>query len=319
MRVIHWYRRTALVNGAALAVVLATTGSAAAATVGAEAAPLMSVAADSMPLTALKSSLLPGGDVSTTWQANGALVRAAGAPGSQVSFSQPSPTSMTAWVDAPASAVSDAKQYAAAGRSVYWDALGAGMSEAEAQHMASEMGGSIPGVAPAASTNIFNSACATIAGGTDGGIQGRACLVQTFLQQKPGQWYIENKIQSSAASTKHGIQPLTQEKAWYCYCANGFTYDRVAWQPARAYGVSGVPISLSASFAGFSVSVSLTVFPESVGPVTPSGISQPAFGSIWKGQNAATWDQANSVAIIHNGPGSPSNARVNLTLVWVTL
>jgi hypothetical protein len=299
---------------------LATTASAAAATVGPAAAPLMSVAADSMPLTALQSSLLPGGDVSTTWQANGALVRAAGAPGSQVSFSQLSPTSMTAWVEAPATAVSDAKQYAAAGRSVYWDALGAGMSEADARQMAKEMGGSIPGVAPAASASIFNSVCATVIGGTDNGIQGKACLVQSFLQQKaPNQWYIENKIQSSAASTKHGIQPLTQEKAWYCYCANGFTYERVAWQPAQTHGVSGVPITLSASAAGFSVSVSLMVFPESVGPVTPSGFNQPAFGAIWKGQNAATWDQANSVAIIHNGPGSPSNARVNLTLVWVTL
>jgi hypothetical protein len=49
---------------------------------------------------------------------------------------------------------------------------------------------------------------------------------------------------------------------------------------------------------------------------------------VWKGRNGNSSgvygpgnnivDDANSVAIIHNGPGSPSNAAVHVEIWWIT-
>ena len=318
---IHRSRGAVLLSMAVLAALLAAPSAGAAAVP--TAASRMTLDAGSVPMTLVQTAVLPGGDVSSTWGADGARVQAAGAPGSRVSLRRVGTNSVLASIDPPATPAMTPDRYAASGRSVYWDALGAGMTRSEAVRVAQSVGASIPPAAhvpgAAVAGSIFNSVCTTVHGGYYNAIWGTSCLVQSFLQRLPGQWYIENQVTTSGQSPRSGLQPLTQLQGWYCYCANGFTYTRVGWSPSASRQV-GTPTTytLSAGYGGFSVSVSETQYPNTLGPVFPSGVGQPAFGSVWKGSNHAI-DDANSVAIIHNGPGSPSNARVNVEIWWVTL
>lgn len=120
-----------------------------------------------LPLTLETTSVLPGGDVATTWvNAAGTVVaRAAGPAGSYV-VAPPVETTTSGGVttyssraelvvpEPPAGAnlastvASEAQQYAASGRSVYWDAIGAGASPTVAAEMAAEDGIPVPSAAP---------------------------------------------------------------------------------------------------------------------------------------------------------------------------
>jgi hypothetical protein len=300
------------------------------------AAPAMALGPGSVPMELVQRATIAGGDVSTTWRADGVQMTAAGPAGSRVSVRKASGNSVEGWVDPPAgTAAMTPAQYAESGRSVYWDALAAGISQAEAVKVTLAMGDRLPTAAHVSAVprvltaNIFHSVCFTVHGGYQNLIYGHACLQQSFLQRQPGQWYIENQVQTSGSSTLFPQQPLTQLEGWYCYCANGYKYTRVGWSPSATISRgSPTTYTLTASGAGFSASVQETQYPDTLSPAFPSGVEQPAFGSVWKGRNGNSRgvygpgnnivDDANSVAIVHNGPGSPSNAAVHVEIWWIT-
>lgn len=335
MRLIRSHRiyrsmRTVLVGlgGSAAAVAALLVAPAGTALAAPAAASPMALAAGSVPMTLAHAASLPGGDVSTTWEANGAEVRSAGLPGSRVSLAITGKHSLKAWTDPPSAAGSSPEQYARSGRSVYWDALGAGMSKAEAVKTTLALGDRLPAAAHVSAapkfltSNIFNSVCTTTSGSFNGyrGIHGTACLQQSYLETKPGAYYLNNQVTSTGYTEFGGYINLTKLSGSYCWCNNGYIYTRVGWSPSGTVSVgSPTTYTLSASGAGFGVSVQETQYPESLSPLFPSGISQPAFGSQWNGSNNNyTYDAANSVAIVHEGPGAPGPARVVVSISWVT-
>jgi hypothetical protein len=287
----------------------------------------MALATGSVPMTLVHAASVRGGDVSTTWDANGAQVRSAGLPGSRVSLAITGRNSLEAWTDPPSAAAPTPQKYAKSGRSVYWDALAAGMSKAEAIQTTLALGDRLPGAAHVSATpkfltaNIFNSVCTSTTGYVDGNaaVFGTACLQQSYLETKPGAYYLDNQVTSTGYTLLRAFDDITRLTGAYCWCNNGYTYTRVGWSPSSTI-TKGNPTSytLSASWGVFNVSVQETQYPETLSPYFPSGISQPAFGSQWNGSNNNyTYDDANSVAIVHEGPGAPGPARVIVGISWV--
>ena len=314
-----------VVSAAALALAPAGTAMAAA-----PAASAMTLAAGSAPMTLTSTARIAGGDVSTTWKANGAEVRSAGLPGSRVSLARTGKDSLRASTAPPATATASPARYARSGRSVYWDALGAGMSKAAAVKMTLAMGDRLPAAAHVSAVptitmtaNIFNSVCTTTYGGAPYNIiWGTACLQQSYLETKPGAYYLNNQVITSGASGyQSGVylsEPLTLLYGNYCWCGNGYTYTRVGWDPTvtRPEG-SPTTYTLSATYDGLGTSLSETEYPATLTPIYPSGVNEPAFGSEWQGsQENETVVAANSVAIVHEGPGAPGPARVVVGIRW---
>jgi hypothetical protein len=292
------------------------------------AAPLpsesMTLAAGSMPMALVHTARISGGDVSTTWKANSGEVKVAGMTGSKVVLGRTGKDSAEVRVEPSAAAGVSAAQYARSGRSVYWDALGAGMTKAEAVKMTLAMGDRIPAAAHVAAipkrftADVFNSVCATAAGGAYDAVQGSACLQQSYLETKPGKYYLENQITTTGFDDLGG-GGLTALEGNYCWCNNGYTYTRVGWSPSSTISEgSPTTYTLTASGAGFSGSVQETQYPQTLSPLFPSGLGQPAFGSEWRGNVDINDISANSVAIVHEGPGAPGPATVVVWFSWVT-
>ncbi|MGD0683987.1 MAG: hypothetical protein ABSA03_02615 [Streptosporangiaceae bacterium] len=311
---------------AAAALLVAPAGIAVAAP--AVASPMV-LAAGSAPMTLAHAVSLPGGDVSTTWKANGAEVKSAGRPGSRVSLAITGRDSLRAWTAPPSAAAASPQQYARSGRSVYWDALGAGMSKAEAVKITLSLGDRLPAAAHVQAApkfltpDIFNSACTTTYGGAPYNIiWGQACLQQSYLESKPGAYYLNNQVETSGSSGyESGVylsEPLVLLYGNYCWCGNGYTYTRVGWSPSHTYNEgSPTTYTLSAAYDGLGASVSETQYPATLTPIYPSGVNEPAFGSEWQGSNEnGIVDDANSVAIVHEGPGAPGPARVVVGITW---
>lgn len=165
----------------------------------------------------------------------------------------------------------------------------------------------VPAVSP--NGEIFNSGCATVYGDSDNAA-GTACIQQSYLQNEPGQVYVDNQITSTGRDTHNNLIGL---KDYYFY-RNGHTYTRVGWSPSSTHS-TGSPesITLTASFGPFSASVQEYLYPSTLNPEFPYGMQDAAFGSLWTGSNH-DYNSANNVAIVHNGPGSPSDASL---LVWI--
>jgi hypothetical protein len=324
-------RRTANAGVIALAVAAAAlTGPAASsANAASVAASPMTIAPGSLAIRLAGSINIAGGDVSTTWRtAAGEEVKAAGPAGSQVSLRAAGPNSAEASVaPSPTAPSMTPAQYAQSGRSVYWDALAAGVPKSEAVKMTLELGDRLPAAAGVAAPRIvtagtvYNSVCVTTYG-TYHFIFGTACLQQSYLERKPGAWYIENQIVTSGTTSVNGFY-LLRLQSNYCYC-NQYTYTRVGWSPSSTID-KGEPTSysLSASYGPFSVSVQENQYPGSLSPLFPDGPTSPSFGSSWTGSANGTttggnynYVDANSVAIIHDGHGTTNNANVAVGIGW---
>jgi hypothetical protein len=287
----------------------------------------MALATGSVPMTLVHQTQVRGGDVATTWRAgglHGMEVRAAGLPGSRVALAMVSRDSAKALVAPPASASMTPGQYAKSGRSVYWEALAVGMSKAQAVKTTLALGDRLPAAAHVSATpkvitpDIFYSACTTTYAGIYDEFYGTACIQQSYLESKPGAYYLNNQVTTSGASEIPGW-PLTQLRGNYCWCGTGYTYTRVGWSPSGTiYEGNPVTYTLTASGGGFSASIQESQYPETLTPIFPSGVSEPAFGSEWSGSNYyPVVDSANSVAIVHEGPGAPGPADVVVGIAGV--
>lgn len=287
----------------------------------------MALAAGSVPMTMVSATRIRGGDVATTWRTNGphgVEVRSAGLPGSEVDLATASRDSATARIAPPASAAAmTPRQYAKSGRSVYWEALAAGMSKAQAVKTTLELGDRLPAAAHVKAVpkfitpDVFYSACATTYGGTVDAFYGQACIQQSYLESQPGAYYLNNQVTTSGGSQVPGWD-LTSLSGNYCWCNNGYKYTRVGWSPSSSIDEgSPTTYTLTATFGIFSASIQEDQYPASLNPIWPSGINEPAFGSEWIGSNTSpSVDSANSVAIVHEGPGSPGPADVAVNITW---
>lgn len=173
---------------------------------------------------------------------------------------------------------------------------------------------SVEGLSSATSTNstastsasIFNSGCSYSSGG---GISGEACVQQSWLEQKPGAYYVENQVTTSAIANSGDITALTG----YYYWGNGDVYTRVGWSPsAQISEGSPTTYTLSAAADGFAASVSETQYPATLNPYFPNGQGQSAFGSLWNGNVSGAYVSANSVAIVHLGAGATGDCSVGI-------
>jgi hypothetical protein len=316
-----------LAGSAVSAAALFATPAGAALAAPAGASPMV-LAAGSIPMTLVRQAPVPGGDVATTWQAGGAHgveVRSAGLPRSRVALAAVGRDSAKAWIAPPASAAAmSPARYAKSGRSVYWDALAAGMSKAQAVKTTLELGDRLPAAAHVSAApkvitpNVFYSACTTTHAGIYKEFYGTACIQQSYLESKPGAYYLNNQVTSSGGSEIQGF-PLVKLSGNYCWCGNGYTYTRVGWSPSGSiYEGNPTTYTLTAAWDGFSASIQETQYPQSLNPIFPSGVSEPAFGSQWLGSDTSpVVDSANSVAIVHEGPGSPGPANVIVSITGV--
>jgi hypothetical protein len=310
--------RIGFFGSGAIALCLAQAGTAVAAP-----AATATLTAVGVPMTLVHSVAIRGGDVATTWKAGGVEVKTVGLPGTTV-WMRRGPDSAQASAVPPSSAARiTPAQYARSGRSVYWEALAAGASKAEAVRMTLALGDSLPAAAHVSAVpkfraaGIFYSACTTAENETVL-VYGTACLQQSYLETQPGAYYLDNQVTSSGSSELFNNVDLTQLQGSYCWCDNGYTYTRVGWSPSGTiYEGNPVTYTLSASGAGFTVSVQEDQYPQTLSPIFPSGVSEPAFGSAWDGSNNFIVDSANSVAVVHEGPGSPGPADVVAGISWV--
>jgi hypothetical protein len=300
--------------------------------------PPLGLAPGSPPMTLGYTGTLVGGDTVTSWSGNGITVAAAAQPGSEIVIHAPSAvksatagvtSTVGAGVNPPPSLSGSnptvlAQQYAASGRSVYSEALAVGTPPAVAASMAASLGVGVSGVSAQTSNQrgstaptitatttgpIINSNCAYTSVDS-GNIWGSACLVQRLLQAIPGEYYIGNQITTSgAAKAAAGGNRLVGLEGYY-YWGNGYTYTRVRWAPSSSrYVGTSTTYTLTASYAGFGLSVPITQHPGTLTPEFPNHFTQAAFGSKWTRSNGnGTVDSANSCAIVHLGPGAPGDA-----------
>lgn len=294
------------------------------------------------PAILLKVVQLKGGDVASTWHAHGMTAVAAGAPGTTVSITRAgqtgavvSETPPAALVEASKNPTALARSYAASGRSVYYDAIGVGMTPAQAAQMAKAQGvpvpasasGSVVQTAMSGGTQvavvtpaIFNSSCSKVYG--DYGsyfpyVVGRACITQTYA----GNGYVINKITSSAVDYGSGggsnLYPdLTAYYPWsyYTYPGSSGTHTRVQWAPHSTIP-EGVPttVMLSVAYNGTGASMSTLVYPASLGPYFPGG---PDFGGFWSGAVSGKYVSADSIDEVVDSPGATTVAGVSQGVSW---
>jgi hypothetical protein len=263
-------------------------------------------ATKNVALRVAATKALRGGYTVTTWVgSNGARVRTDALAGSVVSVRQ-GQHSLASLLTPPVGASQTPKQYAASGQSVYRQALAVGVGPAIARRMAASLG-HVPG------GTIFASGCQNTSPSDSDGAVGTACVQQSYLQNIVGAVYVENQITSTGEATGAKLNTL---RGYYIY-NNGFTYTRVGWSPSGTVKEgSPTTYTLTASGAGFSASVQETQYPDTLSPYFPNGVSEAAFGSQWSGSNKNTFDSANSVAIVHNGHGSPSNTKIGVYIAW---
>ena len=69
-----------------------------------------------------------------------------------------------------------------------------------------------------------------------------------------------------------------------------------------------------AGYDGLGGSVQEYQYPATLSPYYPSGVSDPGFGSDWKGYNQNIYDSANNVDIVHIGHGSTNYASVSVVI-----
>ena len=194
---------------------------------------------------------------------------------------------------------------------MYWDALASGMPKAEAIKTTLALGDRLPAAAHVSAIPSSNAEYLQFGVHHRNRVCRRACsrlrtagLQQSYLESKPGAYYLDNQVTSTGYTVLTGFDDLTRLTGSYCWCNNGYTYTRVGWSPASTI-TKGSPATytLSASWGAFSISVQEMQYPETLSPNFPSGISEPAFGSQWNGSNNNyTYDSANSV-------NSPRRAR----------
>ena len=304
--------------------------------VAASATPMI-LAPGSVPMTlAGPAAQLPGGDVATTWKADGVQVKAAGVAGSRVSLQRTGAHSaMATATPSPASEMTP-QQYAQSGRSVYFDDLAVGATPAQAAAMTLRLGARLPAgvsspagvrgpaIAQVAAAGIYHSVCTSVGaepGGYPGGyaVQGHACLVQSYIEQKPGNWYISNEISSEGTSYVGSLGNLTSLRAWDCYC-NKYTYHLVQSHPNSTIP-EGNPtnVTFSVNVPGIGgVSETVTIFPQQEGPYYPDGATNgQSYGAVWRGSAYnATWVDDDSLSLIHDGPGTTNNANINVEIWW---
>lgn len=316
----------------ALTAGLAPAGPAMAAQAAVSNAP-MTQAAGSLALTlAGPATQVRGGDVATTWTADGLQVRAAGAAGSQVSLRRTGAHSAMATASPSSAAAMTPAQYAASGRSVYWDALAVGDSPAQAAKTALALGVALPSGVPAPAgaatvrpnTGIYHSVCTSVGaepGTYPGGyaVQGSACLVQSYIEQQPGNWYISNEINAHGTSYAGSLGNLTSLRAWDCYC-NKYTYYLVQSHPDATID-EGNPTSLtfSVNVPGIGgVSDTVTIYPQQEEPYYPDGSTNgQSYGAVWHGSAYNhTVVADDSLSLIHDGHGTTNNANVSVEIWW---
>jgi hypothetical protein len=190
--------------------------------------------------------------------------------------------------------------YAAAGRSVYQDALRVGFSDAAAR-----------GIANGLQPNSYQSACVSTSG-PGGYSTGRFCNVSNIVSQNAGDWYLADEGTGTAHDS--ATAPGTGLLSFLGYTYYGANNVLVKWAPAGTINPSACRSDTEQiSYGGVSWSSSSTICPDRIDPsVNPNG---PSFGEFWHG---FTHDYVglDPVDIMHSPANATANFNVHVYIHW---
>ena len=282
------------------------------------------------PATVLWQKTIAGGDAAVAWKIGDSTVTAAALPGATVTVTIYGGNGQAGGAEASVSLPpvdktrKDAAEratydYAASGRSVQSEALAVGYSAVEAAQISPQLSGSptaattSDSVSQAASTlvgTIIGSACANVTG--DGGhAYGKACIIQTLMQQNGLDWYIGDEITSSA-NDSGSFWKLTGLQAWDTY-GSGNTIVR--WKPSATYNASACSnVTYSLSYNGIGISASDIICPDRV---DPKFWGNYGYGTNWTGCDVHQYvEGAPSVDLDHNPPNASPSVTVHVYIWW---
>ncbi len=214
---------------------------------------------------------------------------------------------------------------------VYANAIAVGFSQSQAEEMVAQAMATTTGVAfkavsstgtavkarlsksvtsSTAATTIIGTPCVWILHANGGQATGRACDIQTLVQQNGGDWYIGDSITSSGHNGTWWNN-LTRLDANDNYVKGN---SIVEWQPSGFVNTGSCQTyNESVGWNGIGVGSSQTVCPSGIGPEW----SDPTTGSgaEWRGCSGNT-QSAPDVDIIHSPPNVSDSITVSLGLTW---
>lgn len=248
----------------------------------------VTVASGSESLTLASSTVMSNGDIQTTWDGPGQVtvstVSAPNSSGATISLSQPTANEAEVVVTPDASAASTSESDAADAANTIKDG---------------ELYNSIP----------TTTTCSTLFVCTTGD------MTQTMFQNISRKVYTGQLVQSSGYS--FNTDPITLSEAYDRWPgSSGDARVRQSPNGTTTTTTNVATVNVSTSYNHFSVGASFPVNRySSVGPVTPSGSDQPAFGAAWRGSNSSSntnpvYEAADSANTVHIGRGQSNYAEL---------
>ena len=231
------------------------------------------------------------------------------------------------------------------GRSVITDAMETGMTYEAAVSTFGDMGDAIPtkakaqavvsGVAapvgaasafPSAFTaaapavyitggtpQILDSLCVNFTGGPANHATSHGCDIRYLDYAVNGNWYISNKMKSSAIVSDWYYQMVAHD-VWVGYYSGNSWVD---WEPSRTYSegqCSTLTLGVTDPKTGVNISYGTSICPNSLSPVWASS-AYLGFGGIWRGGSTG-YENAIAVGVVHNPPGYSDAYSVHVWVQW---
>lgn len=158
---------------------------------------------------------------------------------------------------------------------------------------------------------ILDSACANFLGGPANHATSHGCNIRYLDYAVNGDWYISNKMKSSAQVSDWYYQMVAHD-VWVGYNSGNSWVD---WEPSKVYSegaCSTLTLGVQDPKTGVNISYGTQVCPNSLGPVFSGSAG---FGGIWRG-GSTVYQNAIGVGVVHNPPGYSAAYVVHVWVSW---
>jgi hypothetical protein len=172
----------------------------------------------------------------------------------------------------------------------------------------------VPAIIQTAATPvILDSACVDFTGGPANHATSHGCNIRYLDYSVSGDWYISNKMKSSAEVSDWYYQMVRHDVYTNYNVGNSW----VDWEPSAVYpkGACGtLTLGVQDPKTGANISYGTTICPSSLGPVWASS-AHLGFGGIWSG-GSTVYQNALALGVVHNPPGKSAAYSVHVWVQW---
>jgi len=160
---------------------------------------------------------------------------------------------------------------------------------------------------------ILDSACADFTGGPANHATSHGCNIRYLDYAVNGDWYISNKMKSSAEVSDWWYQ-MTRHDVYTTYNPGNSWID---WEPSAVYpkgSCGALTLGVKDPKTGVNISYGSTICPSSLGPVWASS-AHLGFGGIWAGGSTG-YENAIALGVVHNPPSTSAAYTVRIWVEW---